>query len=325
MFAYAITRLLEFLPVLFVFLILIFALVHAAPGDPVLYLYGAHVGSGEALQKLRALHGLDEPLPSQFVRYVGRLAHADLGRSIISGHAVLDVVGRHLPPTLLLTGVAMCLAALGGIACGALGARRPHSMLDLVLTIGTLLGYSIPVFLLGLLLILAFSVTIPIFPTLGMTALGSSHTGVRHALDVLHHLVLPTIVLASWYLAIYARITRSSLLGVLGEPYIGTARAKGLSEWAVTVRHGLRNALLPVVTNLGLQLGSVVTGAIVTETLFAWPGMGYLTYTALLQRDYPVLIGVFLISSACVLVANLATDLIYARLDPRIRFDGGAR
>ena len=209
---------------------------------------------------------------------------------------------------------------LGGVAAGALGRGGRTLCADLLLTFTTLLGYSIPVFLLGMLLILLFSVWLPLFPTLGMTALGIQHAGIRYALDVLHHLALPALVLASWYLAIYARITRSSLLGVLSEPYIATARAKGLSEWSVTVRHGLRNALLPVVTSLGLQLGSVVTGAIVTETLFAWPGMGYLTYTALIQRDYPLLIGVFLISSVCVLVANLATDLVYARLDPRIRF-----
>jgi peptide/nickel transport system permease protein len=312
----------EFLPVLFVFLVLIFALVHAAPGDPVTYLYGAHLTSGEALEKLRALHGLDEPLHLQFMRYVGRLVQGDLGRSIITGHPVLGIVGNHLPPTLLLTAIATGLAVLGGVAAGAWAARRPHSPADLLLTFGTLLGYSIPVFLLGMLLILLFSVLLPLFPTLGMTSLGAHHAGVRYALDVLHHLVLPALVLGSWYLAIYARITRASLLGVLGEPYIATARSKGLSEWSVTVRHGLRNALLSVVTNLGLQLGSLVTGAIVTETLFAWPGMGYLTYTALIQRDYPVLIGIFLISSVCVLVANLVTDLVYARLDSRIRWEG---
>lgn len=319
MLRYALTRLAEFLPVLFLFLALIFAIVHAAPGDPITYVYGPYVASAEALERLRALYGLDEPLPAQFLRYVWRLLHGDLGRSVIGGQPVLGVIVAHIPPTLLLMGTATLLAFSGGILLGGLAARRPHSMLDVALTVASLLGYSIPTFLLGLLLIMLLSVTVPVFPTLGMTTLSAQYTGLRHALDVLHHLVLPTIVLASWYLAVYARMTRVSLLTALREWYIATARAKGLSEVRVVFHHGLRNALLPVVTNLGLQLGSIITGGIVTETLFAWPGMGYLTYTALLQRDYPLLIGIFLISSACVLLINLVTDLAYARLDPRIR------
>lgn len=247
------------------------------------------------------------------------MIRGDLGRSITTGHPVLGIIVGHIPPTVLLAGTATLVALAGGLVLGSLAARRPYSPLDLTLAVGALLGYSIPTFLLGLLLILLFSITLPVFPTFGMTTLGASYTGFRHTLDVLHHLVLPTIVLASWYLAVYARLTRVSLLGTLREPYIANARAKGLPEWRVVFHHGLRNALLPVVTNVGLQLGSVVTGAIVTETLFAWPGMGYLTYTALLQRDYPLLIGIFLISSVSVLVINLVTDLTYARLDPRIR------
>jgi peptide/nickel transport system permease protein len=316
---YAATRLAEFLPVLFLFLVLIFALVHAAPGDPVTYIYGPHVETAEALQHLRARYGLDEPLPARFVRYLGHLLRGDLGRSIVTGHPVLGIVAGHIAATALLAGTATLVALAGGVGLGALAARRPHSRLDLAVTVVSLLGYSIPTFLLGLLAIFLFSVTVPAFPTFGMTTLGADHTGLRHAVDVLHHLVLPACVLASWYLAIYARLTRASLLGALREPYIASARARGLSEWRVVLHHGLRNALLPVVTNLGLQLGSVVTGAIVTETLFAWPGMGYLTYSALLQRDYPVLIGVFLIASLGVLVVSLLTDLAYARLDPRIR------
>ncbi|MBI4588433.1 MAG: ABC transporter permease [Candidatus Rokubacteria bacterium] len=320
MLQYALTRLAEFLPVLFLFLVLIFVIVHAAPGDPITYVYGPHVASAEALEQLRALYGLDEPLPAQFARYVWRLLHGDLGRSVIGGHPVLGVILTHIPPTLLLMGTATVLAVSSGVLFGALAAHRPHSMLDIALTVGSLLGYSLPTFLLGLLLIMLLSVTVPVFPTLGMTTLGAQYAGLRHVLDVLHHLVLPAIVLASWYLAIYARMTRVSLLAALREPYIATARAKGLSEVRVVFHHGLRNALLPVVTNLGLQLGSTITGGIITETLFAWPGMGYLTYTALLQRDYPLLIGIFLISSACVLLMNLMTDLAYAHLDPRIRF-----
>lgn len=319
MLTHALSRLLELVPVFLLFLLLIFVIVHSAPGDPILYLYGPHLGSAQALAQLRAQYGLDQPLAAQFARYVARLARADMGRSIVSGHPVREMIAGHLPPTLLLMGTGMVLALGVGVAAGAVGAHRPQTSLDLALTVGSLLAYSIPTFVLGLVLILAFSVMLPIFPTLGMTRLGASYTGLRHAADVAHHLVLPALVVAAWHLAIYARLTRASLLGVLRAPYIAVARAKGLSESRVVVRHGLRSALLPVVTNVGLQFGSLVTGAVVTESLFAWPGMGYLAYTALLQRDYPVLIGVFLVSSLCVLVANLATDLLYGVLDPRIR------
>jgi peptide/nickel transport system permease protein len=319
MFTYALSRLVELVPIFLVCLLLIFVIVHAAPGDPVLYLFGQHITSGEDLGRLRAQYGLDQPLSVQFLRYLASLARGDLGRSITTGHPVRQVIATRLPPTLLLMITALILAVGGGITLGAVGARRPGSCTDSALTVLTLVGYSVPTFLLGLLLILVVSVTIPLFPTFGMTTLGHQYTGARHALDVAHHLALPALVVAVWYLATYARITRVSLLGVLREPYIASARAKGLPEWQVTFHHALRNAVLPLVTNLGLQLGSMMTGAIVTETLFAWPGIGYLSYTALLQRDYPVLVGIFVISSVCVLIANLLTDLAYAICDPRIR------
>ncbi len=319
MLKYALGRLVELIPVFFLCLLLIFLIVHAAPGDPVLYLYGQHISSGEELQRLRAQYGLDQPLLARFLVYLGNLARGDLGRSISTGHPVGQVIARHLPPTLLLMLTALVLAVGGGVLLGAVAARRPNTVTDSALMLLTLIGYSIPTFLLGLLLILILSVHVPLFPTFGMTTLGQDYTGMRRAIDVIHHLTLPAIVVAVWYLAIYARITRVSLIGVLREPYVASARAKGLSEWTVTFHHALRNAMLPLVTNLGLQLGSMVTGAIVTETLFAWPGIGYLSYTALLQRDYPMLVGIFVISSVCVLVANLLTDLAYAMCDPRIR------
>lgn len=320
MIAHAVGRLLEMVPVLLLFLALIFVIVHAAPGDPIVYLYGAHVGSAEALAQLRSQYGLDDPLWLRFGGYLGHLARGDMGRSIVSGHPVRELIGRHLPATLLLTAAGMLLALGAGVLAGVLAAHRPHTRLDLALTAASLLAYSVPTFALGLFLILALSLMVPLFPTLGMARVGTTDTGLRYALDVVHHLVLPAIVVAAWHLAIYARLTRASLLGVLRAPFIATARAKGLSERAVVLRHGLSNALLPIVTTVGLQMGSFVTGAIVTEALFAWPGMGYLAYTALLQRDYPLLVGVFLVSSVCVLLATLATDLLYGVLDPRIRY-----
>ncbi|HXJ78131.1 MAG TPA: ABC transporter permease [Candidatus Methylomirabilis sp.] len=319
MLRYAVSRLVELIPVFFLCLLLIFLIVHAAPGDPVLYLYGQHITTGEDLQRLRAQYGLDRPVAARFLVYLGGLARGDLGRSITTGHPVGQVIASRIGPTVLLMMSATVLAVGLGVLLGAVAARRPNSLTDSALMVLTLVGYSIPTFLLGLLLIMIFSLAFPLFPTFGMTTLGGNYAGLRQILDVLHHLILPAIVVAVWYLAVYARITRVSLIGALREPYIGTARAKGLSEWTVTFRHALRNALLPVLTNLGLQLGSMVTGAIVTETLFAWPGIGYLSYTALLQRDYPVLVGIFVISSICVLAANLLTDLAYALCDPRIR------
>lgn len=319
MLRYAISRFLELIPVFFLCLLLIFLVVHAAPGDPVLYLYGQQITTGEDLQRLREQYGLDQSLPTQFLMYLGGLASGELGRSITTGHPVGQVIVGRMGPTVLLMLSATVLAVTLGVLLGAVAARHPNTVADSALMVLTLIGYSIPTFLLGLLLILILSLTFPLFPTFGMATLGGNYTGLSHAVDVAHHLVLPATVVGVWYLAIYARLTRVSLIGALREPYIGTARAKGLSEWRVTLRHALRNAMLPVVTNLGLQLGSMVTGAIVTETLFAWPGIGYLTYTALLQRDYPVLVGIFLISSVFVLLANLLTDLAYAVCDPRIR------
>src|SRR5262245_19776109 len=319
MLTYALGRLVELIPVFFVCLLLIFLIVHAAPGDPILYLYGEQLSSGEELQRLRAQYGLDQPLPVRFAHYLGGLARGDLGRSISTGHPVSRTIVRHLFPTLLLVLSAMVVAVAGGILLGAVSARRPNGFLDSALSFVSLFGYSIPTFLLGLLLIMLLSIHMPLFPTFGMITLGRDYTGIRHVMDVLHHLTLPAVVVAMWYLATYARVTRASMIGVLREPYVASARAKGLSEWRVTFHHALSNAVLPLVTNVGLQLGSIVTGAIVTETLFAWPGIGYLSYTALLQRDYPMLVGIFVVSSICVLVANLLTDVAYAVCDPRIR------
>ena len=201
-----------------------------------------------------------------------------------------------------------------------ISAVKARTSIDYVVTVVSLFGYSMPTFWLGLILILVFSLQLGWFPTMGMVTLGSEQSGLAGLVDLLHHLVLPTITLGSFFVATYARLTRSSMLEILGQEFITTAWAKGLPGRAVYYKHALRNALLPVITIVGLQIGFMFAGAVLTETIFAWPGMGSLTYQAILQRDYALLMGLFLIVSVCVILMNLLTDLVYTVVDPRIRY-----
>jgi peptide/nickel transport system permease protein len=204
-----------------------------------------------------------------------------------------------------------------------ISAVRARTSVDYAVTVVSLFGYSMPTFWLGLILILVFSLQLGWFPTMGMVTLGGELSGLAGLVDLLHHLVLPTVTLGSFFVATYARLTRSSMLEVLGQEFITAAWAKGLPGRAVHYKHALRNALLPVITVIGLQIGFLFAGAVLTETIFAWPGMGSLTYQAILQRDYALLMGLFLIVSVCVILMNLVTDLVYTIVDPRIRYIPG--
>jgi len=215
---------------------------------------------------------------------------------------------------------AFAFSVIVGGFWGVVSAVKARTQIDYWVTIASLVGYSMPTFWLGLILILVFSLQLGWFPTMGMVTLGRERSGWSGLGDILHHLVLPTITLGTFYLAIYARLIRASMLEVLGQEYITTAWSKGLSARAVHYKHALRNAMLPVVTIAGLQIGFMFTGAVLTETIFAWPGMGGLTYQAVLQRDYALLMGLFLMVSVCVILMNLVTDLVYTLVDPRIRY-----
>jgi peptide/nickel transport system permease protein len=297
-----------------------FVLVHLAPGDPVSYLVGdPSLISAEQLQEMRRSLGLDRPLPLQYLAYLGSLARGDLGLSAINQRPVLEVILERIPATLLLMGSSLVIALLLGLAAGFVAALKARTPIDYLVGGLSLVTYSMPPFWLALVLIIVFSLWLEWFPTMGMQTLGATGESWAAAVsDTLHHLALPTLALGTSYAAVYSKVFRASLLGVFAQPFIVTARAKGLGWVGVYGKHAARNAALPVVTFLGLQAGLVFTGAVVTEIVFAWPGVGMLTMNAILQRDYPLILGIFVMISLCVITANAAADLMYSVVDPRI-------
>lgn len=297
----------------------VFVLVHAAPGDPTLALVGDFPVPDDYRARVRETFGLDRPLPEQYLRYVGRLLTGDLGFSYAQRRPVLDVVLERAGATALLTGTALALATLFGVLVGALAARRPFSWLDHAIGAGSLVGFSVPVFWLGQIFILVFAVLLGWLPAQGMVSLRADPAGWGRVLDIARHLVLPATALSLRQVAMTARLTRASLLEVLARDFVRSARAKGASGLRVLWGHALPNALLPVVTFVGYNLGFLLAGSALVETVFGWPGLGRLLYDSVFTRDYPVLLGIFLTVSVTVVVANILTDLLYAYLDPRIR------
>ena len=316
---YILSRFAKAIVVLLGIVVLNFCLIHAAPGDPAAVMAGEAGAADEIfLQQLREKFGLDQPFHIQLWNYVSGVLQLDLGYSYRQDAPVLDLILDRLPATLLLTGSAFFISIGLGILAGAMAAVRVGSWADTVITTMALLFYATPLFWVALMGILLFSVQLGWLPAYGMETVGGSYTGVERWLDIARHLVLPALTLGLFFTAIYTRMARASMLETAGEDFVKTARAKGLTEGKITWRHVMRNAMLPVVTLAGLQAGQIVGGAVLTETVFAWPGIGRLMFDALLQRDYNLLLGVFLISSAMVLLFNLITDLIYLVVDPRI-------
>lgn len=297
-----------------------FCLIQMAPGDPAQVIAGEMGGaSPEVLATIRAQYGLDKPIGVQLSTYVGRAASGDLGYSFYFNQPVSELILERLPATVLLMVTALSFAAVVGTLLGVLSARKPRGIGSLFVTIISLMGHAAPVFWSGLLLLLLFASVIPVFPIAGMNDVTRRLTGLDYALDVAHHLVLPAFTLSLVYLAQYSRQSRTSMMEVLGADYIRTARAKGVPERSVVLRHALRNALIPVVTLIGLQFAQLLAGAVLVETVFGWPGMGRLVLESILRRDYPTLLGILVISAMLVMIANLLTDLAYRLVDPRIR------
>ncbi|WP_234197382.1 ABC transporter permease [Pseudacidovorax sp. NFM-22] len=314
------SRLLQALGLVLAVVVLNFALVHAAPGDPVETIAGMSGGMSEELKaELRQSYGLDRPLPVQLGIYLGRVARLDLGQSYIFNLPVVDLIAERIPATLLLVLSSVVCAFLLGTALGVLAARKPNGWLSQAITVFSLVGFAAPVFWSGMMLMILFASVWPILPVSDMRSIDSDGRGLAGVVDVLWHLVLPMFTLSMVYLAQYSRLARASMLEVLGADFIRTARAKGLAEGVVLYKHALRNAVLPVVTVLGLQFGNVLAGAILVETVFNWPGLGRLAYESVLRRDYPTILGVLLLSAVVVLVMNLLTDLCYRLIDPRIK------
>ena len=312
-------RLLNAVLLIFAVLILNFFLIQAAPGDPAEVIAGEMGGATEEmLASIRAAYGLDKPPLTQFYIYVVRATRGDLGISFFYNAPVSELILTRVWPTLLLVVTALLMAIFGGTFLGVMTARKPDGFFSNVVTVLSLVGYSLPVFWSGLMIVILFASWIPIFPVSGMRDILLEGSRWDHAVDVAYHLVLPATTLAIIYLAQYSRLARASMLEVLESDYIRTARSKGLSELSVVGKHGLRNAILPVVTIAGLQFGSLLSGAILVETVFNWPGLGTLAFESILRRDFPTILGILLFSSIIVIVANILTDVAYQFIDPRI-------
>jgi peptide/nickel transport system permease protein len=317
---YVLVRLLQIPLVLFGLVTVIWLVVRLAPGDPVLALVGDFPAPDEYVRKVRAEFGLDRSLPEQYLRYVAAVARGDLGFSFVFRRPVLALVLERAGATALLTATALALASLVGVALGILAARRPFSIFDGLISGGSVVGFSVPVFWLGQLLILVFAVTLGWLPAQGMVSLRVSSEGWARVWDIALHLILPAVALALRFLAMTARLARASMLEVLGRDYVRTAQAKGASAFRVLFAHAFPNAALPVLTLVGYNVGFLLAGSALVETVFGWPGMGRLLYDSVFARDFPVLLGIMIVVSLTVVLANLATDLLYAYFDPRIRY-----
>jgi peptide/nickel transport system permease protein len=303
---YIARRLLTVIPTMLGVLLVVFAMVRLAPGDPAELLAG-EFATPETIKIIRERFGLDQPVLTQLGLYLSNLVQGDLGESTSKRSPVTKEVLTYFPNTLILTIAAMLVALAIGIPAGIISALRPGTIIDLLAMLGSLIGVSMPVFWFGLMAILLFSVKLGWFPVAGTGTIG--------------HLVLPAITLGLGTASILARITRSSMLEVLNQDFIRSARAKGLADRTVVFKHGLRNALIPVVTVVGLQFGGLLEGAVITETVFAYPGIGQLLVGGILARDYPIVQGSVLMIALAFIFINLFIDVLYGTIDPRIRYD----
>ena len=312
---YIVKRILQLVPTIIGVTLVVFVLVHSAPGDPVTMFYGLQPGvhfRPEEFERIRHQLGLDRPLYIQYTDWLWKLMHGDLGYSYILALPVKELVLKAAMNTVLLSATSLAISISIGIVTGVISSVRQYSLADNIATTIILFLWSMPYFWLALLLIYTFSVGLGWLPTSGIGAT---------PLEMLRHLILPASVLGTGGTALIFRLTRSSMLEILRQDYIVAARAKGLKERVVVYRHALKNALLPVTTVIGLYLGYVISGSAIIETIFAWPGMGRLMVDSSFSRDYPVIIGISLVSSVMVVLSVLITDLTYTLLDPRIRFE----
>lgn len=312
-------RLFQVLPTVAGILLIGFLLVHLAPGDPVVALAGDS-GDEAYYAFMRQKFGLDRPLLEQLVTYAGNLLRGDLGVSYIHGRPAFEVILERLPATLLLTSTALVASSLAGVVLGAYAASRAGGLRDLSINAAALGLYAAPVFWLAQLALLVLALRLGLFPVQGMTSPGADVSGLGSLLDLARHLALPALVLAAQEVAVVARLTRTGVFEELRRDYVRTARAKGLPERRVLRKHALPRALLPVLTVIGGRVGHLVSGAIIVEVVFGWPGLGRLLLAAVQTRDTPILLGIFLLVAMSVVLTNLLTDLAYGWLDPRIRY-----
>jgi len=302
-------------PVLIGVTFIVFAMVSFAPGDPINLMLGSETANPENIEKLRVELGLDKPWYVQYADYMARLARGDLGRSITFRRPVATQIKERLPNTLILATASAVIALIIALPLGVIAAAKPQSVFDYVCSTLAIVGVSLPGFYLGLLLIIAFGLKLHWLPIRGMSGLDAGF------LEFARHIVLPAITLGASMAGILTRLTRACVLETLAQDYIRTARAKGVAEKVVLYKHALRNALLPVVTTLGMQFGSLMGGAVITETIFSWPGLGMLAVNAVKQRDIPLIQGTVLVFAVGFVLVTLATDLLYIFIDPRIKYE----
>ena len=319
---YIIRRLITAIPTLLAISLITFAIVHLAPGDPLQFFLALNPNTPPwMIEFLKKKYGLDRPLWEQYAKWLWMLLAGDLGYSYVSGEPVSYMIGVRVWNTLKLTLAAELIALAIAVPLGVLSAVKSNSPLDHASRVFSLMGVSIPVFWLGLMIIYVFSLWLNLFPTFGAATIGKTYSSVfEQWVDELWHLALPALTLGLVRTAFVTRLVRASVIGELQSEYVLTARMKGLSERIVIYKHVLRNALLPVVTVVGLSMGFMLSGAVLTETIFAWPGMGRLAWWATLTRDYPVLMAITIITASLVVLFNLVTDVVYALIDPRIRY-----
>jgi len=299
-----------------------FLVLNLAPGDLVDVLAGeSGVGDLAYLQALREQYGLDQPLYVQLVKYLLNLVQLNLGYSFRFNLPVRDLILMRLPATLLLMFTSLGIAFLGGVAFGVAAARAPRSIRDSVISTLAMLAYSTPLFWAGLMLIILFSVKIELLPSGGMQTINGPNDPYSVVVDIARHLVLPSLTLALFYMATYTRLMRASMLDTYSMDFVRTAKAKGLTPLGIAYRHVVPNSILPLISLFGVQLGSVLGGAVVVEVVFGWPGLGTLAFDALFQRDINLLMGILFLSSVLVIVVNFAIDLLYGWLDPRIEVE----
>jgi len=295
-----------------------FFIFRIAPGDPARMMFRDPRVSAESLELMKKKFGLDKPITGQFIAYVKNLAHGDLGISFSQQQPVVEVLASRLPYTILLVVTALTFAIIVGVALGAVAGWLSGSKFDTAILTASVTMYSVPTFALGIILLMVFAYIFPIFPLGGIMTPASGYEGFELARDIGWHMFLPAISIVVWYVGEYVVLTRSSMIDVMEQEYITTARAKGLKKHRILKDHALRNALLPVITITGVNLAFAAAGVIEAETVFSWPGVGRLAFDAVSQRDYPLLQGVFMLFAFAIVLANLAIDLIYGYIDPRI-------
>lgn len=305
-------------PLVFAVVALTFFFIRLAPGDPAQILAG-DAPTPEFLAQIRAEYGLDQPVWTQFLAFLGKAVTGDFGTSLYTRQPVFTVILERFPATVLMTGTAMVVASIAGILLGVASARRAGSHVDTLISGASLLGYSMPGFWVGQLLVLLFAVSLDWFPATGMEAARATYTGWHHVEDVAWHMVLPVTTLSVFLLTMIARFTRAAMIEALDQDYVLVAEAKGASRNRVLWHHAFRNACVTTITVIGLEFGAVLAGAVVVEIVFGWPGLGRLFYDAIYRRDFPLLTGAFMFSSTVVILVNMVSDIACALLDPRIR------